>query len=361
MAKTKPVIVLDCDLMRYPHSGLYHYCLNLGLAVQQQLEADPVAELIMYIPPGAGKEIPARIKTVTEARGWKKWFYKPPLPCAIWHAPFQSGRIIPDKAAYPATKILLTIHDLNALHENKPAAEQQKSLRHTQSLIDKADEIVCISDFCRQDVLKHCNTAGKPLRVIHNGTHQVQEPPAHPAAYYPQKPFLFGMGYVNPKKNYHVLLPLLKNESLELVIAGRLDDPGYADGIRKEATAMGVGDRLQLTGPVSEADKAWYLKHCLAFVHPSLAEGFGAPVVEAMQFGKPLFLSDRTALPEIGGDSAFYFRAFEPVHIEQVFRDGMELFHKENMANRVRQRGAFFNWQSKGAAYLDWYKSLLPG
>jgi glycosyltransferase involved in cell wall biosynthesis len=265
---------------------------------------------------------------------------------------------VPDKRKYPAIKILLTIHDLNPLHEGKSKEEQVRSLAHTQSLIDKADAIVCISSFCKKDVLKNCEVNNKPVHVIHNGTHLVQPPQLLAGSYKPDRPFLFGMGYMNAKKNYHVLLNLLCNEGLELVLAGRLDEPGYIEQMQQEAKNMGVQDRLHIIGPVSEGEKGWYLRNCLAFVHPSLAEGFGAPVVEAMQFGKPLFLSSLTSLPEIAGEAGFYFQSFNKEHMQQVFYEGMIKYEKEMMTHRIRKRGMEFDWKEKAKEYLTVYQSL---
>jgi len=62
---------------------------------------------------------------------------------------------------------------------------------------------------------------------------------------------------------------------------------------------------VSLLGTISESDKIFYYKNCLAFAFPSLREGFGFPVLEAMTFGKPVFLSNKTSLPEIGGSHAF--------------------------------------------------------
>jgi glycosyltransferase involved in cell wall biosynthesis len=344
--------------MKYPNSGLYHYCLNLGLSVQELLATDKNSSIAFYVPPTERNTFGPYSKNIIEKNSF--WnFFKPLLSgCSVWHAPFQSGRIIPDKKKNPETKVLLTIHDLNPLHEGKNADEQKRSLAHTQSLIDRADALVCISTFTKNDVLKNCNVNNKPVYVIHNGTHKVHAPKLNHQSYKPKRPFLFGMGYINPKKNYQVLLSLLKNEGIELVLSGRLDDPGYIEEMEKKAIKMGVGDRLHLTGPVSESEKAWYFQHCMAFVHPSLAEGFGAPVVEVMQFGKPLFLSSLTSLPEIGGDTAFYFSSFDPDHMRQVFYDGMIKYEKENMKNRIIKRGMQFDWKEKAKQYLEVYQSL---
>ena len=352
-------IILDCDLMKYPNSGLYHYCLNLGNEMSELLSDAADLGISFYAPPAAKNDFNRPASAIVERKGLHRYF-KPFLHrCSIWHAPFQSGRVVPDKRRYPGLKVLLTIHDLNPLHEGKSNEEQKKSLAHTQSLIHKADALVCISEFTKSDVLTFCDTGNKPVHVIHNGSHQVHKPVLNNQSYRPSRPFLFGMGYVNRKKNYHVLLPLLENESIEMVIAGRLDEADYVNSILHTAESMGVSDRLRLTGPVTEGEKAWYYQHCLAFVHPSLAEGFGAPVVEVMQFGKPLFLSGLTSLPEIGGDAAFYFSSFEKEHMHHIFRKGMEKYNSNGLADHIRKRGAAFDWKQKAKEYLAVYRSMI--
>jgi glycosyltransferase involved in cell wall biosynthesis len=351
-------IILDCDLMRHPNSGLYHYCLNLGNHVQKSLEGQGSIKMGYYIPISEKDSFEKKENTIIEKKFHK--FFKPFLwNCRVWHAPFQSGRMIPDKQKNKNVKVLLTIHDLNPLHEGKPLSEQKKSIAHTQDLINKSDAIVCISEFCKSDVLKHCEVNNKPVYVIHNGTHKVHSPFLSASSYKPRRPFLFGMGYVNRKKNYHVLLSLVKNSDIELVIAGRLDETDYVESIKTEAENMGIADRVFLPGPVTEGEKAWYLNNCTAFVHPSLAEGFGAPVVEAMQFGKPLFLSDKTSLPEIGGDVAFYFSSFEETHMQHVFRQGMQRYIKDDMSGSVINRSKVFDWKKNAEKYIEVYQGLL--
>jgi glycosyltransferase involved in cell wall biosynthesis len=230
---------------------------------------------------------------------------------------------------------------------------------HTQKLINQSDAIVCISDFCKTDVLKYCNLGNKPLYVIHNGTHAVGLPSLGAASYKPSRPFLFAMGDVNRKKNFHTLLPMMAANHFELIIAGRLAEGDYIQQIETEAEVLGIKDRIHILGPVKEGEKAWYLQNCTAYVHPSLAEGFGAPVVEAMSFGKPLFLSHLTSLPEIGGDVAFYFKSFDPEHMTEILYDGLQYFQRNGLAQKIRERSTHFNWKEKAKQYRDVYHSLL--
>lgn len=348
-------IILDCDLMRFPNSGLYHYCLNLGVHVNNLLANEGKEQMKFYVPPSEAKTFHGK-NTIVETPLHK--YIKPFIwRCKIWHAPFQSGRIVPFNNR--SLKVLLTIHDLNALHEGKPVEEQQKNLAHTQTLIDRSDAIVCISEFTKQDVLKNCDIGKKPVYVIYNGTNNMAEAALSNQSYKPTRPFLFGLGYVNAKKNYHVLTSLLKyNEDMELLIAGRLDEADYIATLQKEADELNISDRLHVLGPISEAEKAWYLSNCMAFVHPSLAEGFGLPVVEAMKFGKPIFLSNKTSLPEIGGNVCFYFSSFEQDHMQQVFRTGMECFSSNGFSEKIRERSTLFNWRKSAEKYLEVYRSL---
>lgn len=351
-------IILDCDLMRYKDSGLYHYCLNLGTHVKNALNKEQGDCISFYVPSSEREAFGPDAGSIIE-RKWHQKFLKPFLwDCDIWHAPFQSGRIVvPKKNA--RVKVLLTIHDLNCLHEDKPGKERQESLQKTQGLIDRSDSIVCISQHCKKDVLTHLDVKNKPVHVIHNGTHHVTEPPLRPVGYMPVRPFIFTMGYVNRKKNFHTLVPLLKDTAFDLVIAGKLDEPDYVNKIKMQARKLGVLERLHILGPVSEEDKAWYFKNCLAFMLPSLAEGFGAPVVEAMKFGKPMFLSNLTSLPEIGGDVAFYFNSFEPDHMQHIFWEGINEYQKNGLAGRIIKRGNEFDWEEKAREYLEVYRSLV--
>ena len=348
--------ILDCELMKTPDSGLYYYCLNLGQAmneIQRQKGEKPV---YFYVPPQEAKAFDDPSNTIVEKPVHK--FFRPFLfDCKVWHRPFQSGRIIPPKMN--AARVLLTIHDLNVLHQDLPPMEREESLNDTRRLVDRSDAIVCVSEFSKSDVLQHCDVGNKPVHVIYNGVNRLDSPALLADSYQPTRPFLFAIGFVNRKKNLHSLLPLLqKNEDLELLIAGRLDDPGYVKYLKDEAETNGFSDRLRILGPVKEPEKSWYLENCLAYMHPSFAEGFGLPVVEAMYFGKPVFLSSLTSLPEIGGDVAFYFENFEAQHMQEVFQRGMTYYNSSALKDRIIERGKKFSWKESASQYLAVYEQL---
>lgn len=353
-----PHVIFDCNLMKFPHSGLYHYCQNLGEQLNTLLVNDHHSSLRMYLPPRKKLVLSPQPHHLIEQK-WHKLIQPFLFGCQVWHAPFQSGRILPNKRRFPNLKVVLTVHDLNVLHESKSESVQRKSLLHTQALIDQSDAIVCISEFTKTDVLAHCSVGDKPVYVIHNGINELPALVENVTTYKPVREFLLGIGYVNAKKNFHVLLPLLQsNPDLELIIIGRHDDPDYVNQMRSLAQSLHVEKRLHLLGPVSEDDKRWYLSQCKALVHPSLAEGFGLPVIEAMQYGKPVFLSTLTSLPEVGGNVAYYFPSFEADVIQETYANGMNQYESLTNTNAILENAARFNWEKSARQYLAVYQSL---
>lgn len=78
-----------------------------------------------------------------------------------------------------------------------------------------------------------------------------------------------------------------------------------------------------------------------------------------MTFGKPLFLSNRTSLPEIGKDVAFYFNNFEAEHMQEVFHQGMQEYQRNGLSQKIIARRQAFSWEEKAAEYCNVYASLL--
>lgn len=348
-------IAFDCERMKYPDTGLYHYCLNLGKSLEKNI--DPGKEqLFFYTPPWEQQWSDSSRNHLTQSP-FHKFLQPPSRSFDIWHTTYQSSSYMP--VSNKKIKVVLSIHDLNFLYDDHKSAEKkQKYLRYVQKLINRADALVFISEFSKNEVLQHCDIKNKPMHVVHNGSNFLQKPALTAKSYKPKKPFLFSIGVINRKKNFHVLFPLLKNNTMELLIAGKHDDPGYLSFIKKRSRELGVENNVCLLGCISETEKSWYFNNCNAFAFPSISEGFGLPVVEAMTCGKPLFLSARTALPEIGGDVSFYFNDFHPDHMQHVFANGMKKYNANGLREKIKERGNQFCWDKAAQGYLDVYRSL---
>ena len=346
-------VLIDCERTKYPNTGLYHYCLNLGNELIKQ-EDKSQEELFLYLGKKQYGLFGKDVDYVTQHK-WHKFFQPFTQKFQIWHSTYQGSSYRPFNTN---TKVVLTIHDLNFLIERKSEPGKiKKYMRQVQKNIDRADHIVSISEFTRQMILNNLSVNGKPVEVIHNGCNINEFPGFDQPVYKPSKPFIFSIGTVLPKKNFHVLPCLLKNNDYELVIAGIIKKD-YEQKIFEEAKLHGVESRIKLTGPISEEDKYWYYKNCLAFAFPSLAEGFGFPLVEAMYYGKPAFTSRLTSLPEIGADMAYYFDSFEPAAMQHSFEQGMQHYNETNPSAAIHKRAMQFSWTNAACSYLSVYRNL---
>lgn len=348
----KPNILITFDSMKNPNSGLYSFGKSLGDEIIKQNHNR--FSLSYYLHRRSAYRFGSSV-TVIYLSKLHKLFFPQYKQFRLVHFTDQYCRLKPAKVN--AIKIL-TIHDMNPVHEKfRSARRMAKYLNRLRGYIASCDKIVAISRFVASDIAQYFPQAAGKIAVIYNGAEKLQINESHIPAFKPSGKFLFTIGYVGEKKNFHVLPALLQENDYTLVIAGVLTP--YTEKIMSEAARFGCTDRVVIAGPVSEDDKAWYFKNCEAFLFPSIAEGFGLPVIEAMHFGKPVFLSKFTSLPEVGGDSAYYFDSFEPEQMLRVFGNGMKDFTENNRAVSIMKYAARFSWETSAKQYLQLYEECL--
>ena len=343
------MIIIDCEKMKYPNTGLFFFC---DMLVRSLITENHGAFDLGFYVPGRYK-----------GRWGESFYYKKkclldkiavvsPAKCQLWHTTFQLAHYVPCNG-----KVLLTVHDLNFLYE-KSGHKQQKYMAKLQKLVDRADRIVAISEFTKNDLIAHTDVGDKRIDVIYNGCN-LYRGEICPPAIRPVGDFIFSVATVLPKKNFHVLPCLLQGNDLELIIAG--NPSPYVDVILDEARRYGVEERVKIVGPIDESVKHWYFKYCKAFVFPSIAEGFGLPVIEAMAYGKPVFLSRHTCLPEIGGEQAYYFNTdFDRALMQEEFRQGLDDYyrHEQERAEAIKAHALQFSWAHAARQYLDIYREM---
>ncbi len=347
-------VLVDMHRLKYnPFNGLYSVCINLGKALAKTKTED--LQLNYYLPKkdfGIFGEEAAYV----EHKSIDKYYRFGTAKYDLWHVTTQLSWYRPFNHK---TKVLYTLYDFSYLIEEPNNVQRnQRLLRQTQERINRADFITGISQFAIDEANKHLDLGNKPTLAIPLGCTVNEFPEFNSPKYQPAKPFLFTIGLVQPRKNFHVLPPLLLDNDYELVIAG-LNEFNYGKEVMEAAKKFGVEDRVKLIGPASEEEKYWYYKNCTAFLFPSYAEGFGLPVIEAMYHGKPVFISDRTSLPEVGGDAAWYFSDFEPDAMRKVFKDGMAEYERLQPREKIKQQAAKFSWDACADAYIQVYQKML--
>ncbi len=346
-------ILFDCERMKYPYTGLYYFCLHLGKALLRNGNINN-EKLSFYMPENGGRIFGDQ--NYIRQNSLHKFKFPSVNLFDVWHCTYQSSNYSPKSKKI---KKILTIHDLNFLYETNISSGKKKyALRKIQTQIGNSDKICAISNYVKQDAEKYLVMNNKKIDVIYNGCNINIINNLNNPKILPDSDFIFTIGTIAPKKNFHVLPSLLKGNDMLLFIAGIEQDKNYKTIIENEAIKHGVKNRLIFTGAVSENDKQWYLKNCVAFAFPSIAEGFGLPVIEAMAFGKPVFLSTVTSLPEIGGDSAYYFENFDPEYMQKCFEKGLNNYyiHPEK-SQQIKEHSLQFNWNKAASQYLNLYNN----
>ena len=274
----------------------------------------------------------------------------------IWHSIHQMCRLRPPRKS---TTNILTVHDINFIYEKEGKSLKKYSRKCTKRM-ERADKVICISNFTKTDVLNHFPT-DKPLEVIYNGVEfgdtASERKPSLP--FPDDRKFIFSIGQIRQKKNFLVLLDAMKlMPEYNLVIAGEKGS-GYSDMIENRISAEGIGN-VFLIGTVHDSEKIWLYNHCEAFVFPSLFEGFGLPVIEAMSYGKPVVSSDKTSLKEICAGHAFVLENFEGSHIAKKIRQAIDSYRKEpGLATENVKYARSFTYKRHMNEYMRIYHEIL--
>jgi len=336
-----------------PYNGLYTYCHQLGKSLLKFDHRD--LNLFYYLPQDKFGFFGNEINYVNQ-RSIDKFYRFNTYKYNIWHAATTLSWYKPFNRK---TKFIFTIHDLNFMVESPEKVKiNNRYLRLIQERVNRADHIIAISKTALQQANQYLALDKKPVSIVYPGCAMVNEVPEEKTpSCIPAKPFLFTIGLLQTRKNFHVLMPILRSTQYNLVIAG-LDTFDYKHTIIEEAQKWGVLEKVIIVGPVTENEKVWYYKNCEAFLFPSIAEGFGSPVVEAMFFGKPVFLSSEGSLPEIGGNAAYYFLSFEPSQMVDDFTKGMEDYSKRCPQEMIRQRASLFSYDNAAKAIINIYHHI---
>ncbi len=284
--------------------------------------------------------------------------------CDIFHMSNILVRNPPRRALRTAT-----LHDMTCwvMPELHTPANVKASEDFARRVVRKADGLIAVSEWTRQDALRMLGLAPERIEVIHPGVADsffsvaAEEATAARARHNLARPYVLYVGTIEPRKNLDKLLdawqklPKAIGEEFELILAGPM---GWGNTRVAERVAEMPGVRY--IHYVPEADLAGITAGATAFVYPSLYEGFGFPVAQAMAAGVPVLTSNVSSLPEVTGGAAVLIDPRSPGEIAA----GLERLLssatlREELSRAGRQQAERFRWHACARESLRYFERLL--
>lgn len=241
-----------------------------------------------------------------------------------------------------------------------------------KSSIRRADRIITISQFSKQQIIKHFGVPAERIDIVPCGVNFDVFRPDYDnklisdakSKYGINGDYILYLGTLEPRKNieriieaYSVMLSRTEAPPL-LVLAG---GKGWLyESIFEKVKTLGLEDRVVFTGYVPDGDVPLLMKGAMIFCFPSIYEGFGMPPLEAMACGTPVLTSNSTALPEVVGDAAIQA---DPYSVEEIAEGMIKLTESSELRRRLSEKGLEqcrrFTWEKSAAEMLDVYKRLV--
>ena len=256
-------------------------------------------------------------------------------------------------------RTVVTFHDLFVLSGEYSTAEfRARFVAQAREAAARADMILTVSAFTKSQVTGLLGVEPEKVRVVHHGIRQL--PPAQGLKGAPRERVILHVGAIQKRKNLTRLVQAFEalDPSWRLVLAG---SNGYgSEEILARIASSTARDRVLVTGYIRAAELARWYKSASIFAFPSLDEGFGMPVLEAMAAGLPVLTSNRSALPEVAGDAAMLVNPEDTDALEEALR---ELTNNEELRSRLATHGTaraqVFSWEKTVRETWNAYQNLL--
>jgi glycosyltransferase involved in cell wall biosynthesis len=355
-------IYIDISAAVHGRAGLGRYAESLARALVQKYperfaffynqdrKVSPLAEL---------ESVPTR----TVHAGYKPW------RMVVWLGQFLGigfERLVPEAELYHATEHLLlplrrvptvlTVHDLiyHLFPEHHKPLNYLFLNRAMPLFVQRAKAVIAVSESTRRDLIRYYGIPPDKITVIYEAAapHFRPAPPEAIATvrvrYGLPEDFVLAVGTIEPRKNLSRLLEALqrlrqKGDNVRLVVVG---SKGWLyEGFFRHLEELQLGDAVLLPGYVPDVDLPAVYSAAKVYVLPSLYEGFGLEVLEAMACGTAVACSRTSSLPEVGGEAAHYF---DPTDVEEMAEAIATVWHNETLRAEMGRHGlaqaARFSW-----------------
>lgn len=252
-------------------------------------------------------------------------------------------------------RAVTTFHDLFVLSAEYSTPEfRARFTAQARDAAERADAIIAVSEFTKSQVTGLLGVAPQKIRVVHHGVRPLPVPSL------PREKLILSVGAIQKRKNLGRLVEAFEAlpSDWQMVLAG---SDGFGAGeIRARIQTSPARNRIQATGYVNDDALARWYGRASIFAFPSLDEGFGIPVLEAMAAGVPVLTSNGSALREVAGEAALLV---DPASTEALAGALQELAENPELrmefARRGRERANLFTWEKAVRETWDVYQELV--
>jgi len=378
MENRKTKIGINASFIRKPNTGIGQVTLNVLREFSKREDLDFILYLEEDLP--ADLFLPKNFKKRIFLPPWKRddlirkiWWEKYALPkavkrdgCDVLLSMYQCPTLI---EPYEEVQHIMIVHDIipKFFPDYLDNIRKKFYWQLTEKAIRKADKLMTVSQHTEKDLIEQLKIHGKKITVSYidvDENYKKSITPEHSARVlkkYKLKPgyILAGGGY-EARKNvegavraYKLLLE--RNTKLhfiaelpKLVIYGKImpEKLSLALDIRKLLRELDLTTHVKLLDLVPQKDLPTIFENASVFVYPSYYEGFGMPVLEAMNLGKPVITSKTSSLPEVGGDGVLYCDPKDANDIAMVLKNVLENHElRQALSTRARLQAQKFSWQ----------------
>lgn len=267
--------------------------------------------------------------------------------------------------------VVVTVHDLAIYkHPEWFPPKQDFSIKIlVPHSLRKAKRIIAVSQSTADDIQKQFHLAKQKITVIHEGYEPAKPPSkltihAVRRKFKLQEKYFFYVGTLEPRKNIAGLIAAFdalvrrrpkKFKAVQLVLAGA---KGYQFMANYKAIQAVQAGSIRYVGYLTQPDKQALLHGALAFVFPSLYEGFGLPVVEAMVAGTPVITSNVSSLPEVAGKAALTVNPHSTMALQQAIEKMLVATTRAAYSKKGKQQAKKFSWDKCAKETLNVYASV---
>lgn len=269
-------------------------------------------------------------------------------------------------------RMVVTIHDLTHL-AHRDFVPNRLAYCYARFMLKAAAQHACqiitVSEFSKNCIRKTLNVPAEKVHVISYGIPRRMDPGGCPNIAAIEKlaitkPYVLFVGLLKPHKNVQALVRAFKllpehlRNSHQLVIAGKLDS-GYP-AVRQLSKEVALGERVVFTGHVTDEQLCALYARAKIFALPSLNEGYGLPVLEAMAYGVPVVVSNVSSLPEVAGEAGILVDPRDDQSISKAIERLLtDETLRKSLGERGRQRAHSFSASDFAQRHLEVYRAAL--